>query len=106
MSVKRRNELVGFILEESTTLSLGELSCACAVHAEQIIELVDEGVIEPVRVGGGRWQFSGESLTRARRAVALQRDLGLNVQGAALALDLLDELEHLRERLRSLEPRL
>lgn len=94
----------GFILEETTTLGLGELSGACAVQADYIIELVEQGVIEPVNYRRTRWQFTGENLTRARRAVALQRDLGLNMQGAALALDLLDELDRLRTRLRALDP--
>jgi chaperone modulatory protein CbpM len=40
---------------------------------------------------------------RARRALRLQRDLDLNLAGAALALDLLDEVEILRERVRVLE---
>jgi chaperone modulatory protein CbpM len=33
----------------------------------------------------------------------MQRDLGINTPGAALALDLLDELEQLRSRLRRFE---
>jgi chaperone modulatory protein CbpM len=33
----------------------------------------------------------------------LQRDLGVNTPGAALALELLEELEQLRARLRRLE---
>jgi len=97
-------EITGFILEETTTLGLRELSSACAVQAEHIIALVEEGVIEPVSYRRRKWQFTGASLTRARRAVALQRDLGLNIEGAALALDLIDELDHLRSRLRAIDP--
>lgn len=97
-------EIIGFILEETTTLGLRELSSACAVQAEHIVELVEEGVIEPVSYRRRKWQFTGVSLTRARRAVALQRDLGLNIQGAALALDLIDELDRLRSRLRAVDP--
>lgn len=104
MSRRESRETTGLILEETTTLGLGELCLACSVQAETIIELVEEGVIEPVSYRRERWQFSGESLTRARRAVALQRDLGLNLQGAALALDLLDEIERLRARLRATRP--
>jgi chaperone modulatory protein CbpM len=99
-----RRAITGFILEENGTLGLRELSSACAVQAEYIIELVEEGVIEPVSYRRPRWQFTGESLTRARRAVALQRDLGLNIEGAALALDLIDELDRLRSRLRAIDP--
>jgi len=34
--------------------------------------------------------------TRARIALRLERDLGINVPGVALALELLEELEQLR----------
>ena len=35
------------ILEEQVGLSLSEVSRACAVHAEMIVELVNEGVLAP-----------------------------------------------------------
>ena len=37
------------------------------------------------------------------RAHRLQRDLGLNLAGVALALELLDEIEALRSRISALE---
>lgn len=92
----------GIILDEQTELTLAELSRACAAQAEVIIELVDEGVLEPIGHEPQRWRFTGVHLRRARVAVRLQRDLGLNLAGAALALQLLDEVEALRERLRAL----
>ena len=39
--------LSGRILENESRLTLRQLCDACAVHAEYIIELVDEGFIEP-----------------------------------------------------------
>jgi len=39
--------------------------------------------------------------TRARRALRLQRDLEIDLTGAALAVELLDEIESLRTRLRA-----
>jgi chaperone modulatory protein CbpM len=44
--------------------------------------------------------FSGCALLRARAALRLVRDLEVSVAGAALVLDLLDEIETLRARLR------
>ena len=90
------------ILEEQTQLTLAELCRACAVHAELIIELVDVGVLEPVGREPARWRFAGSSLLRARRALRLQREIGIDLAGAALALDLLDEIESLRTRLAAL----
>ena len=56
-------------------------------------------------VGGGRsdWQFTSLAIIRVARAKRLERDLSLNPPGVALALDLLDEIEDLRSRLKAFE---
>lgn len=90
------------ILEEQNQLTLADLCRACAVHAERIIELVDAGVLEPQGLEPDRWRFGGASLYRARKALRLQRDLGIDLAGVALALELLDEIELLRTRLRAM----
>jgi chaperone modulatory protein CbpM len=91
--------LTGLLLEEQLELTLAELCNACSQHAEWVIELVDEGVLEPVGNEQRQWRFSSVSLQRAQTAVRLQRDLGVNLAGVALALDLLDEITTLRNRL-------
>jgi len=90
------------ILEEQVGLSLSEVSRACAVHAEMIVELVNEGVLAPDGREPHRWRFTGVHVRRATVALRLQRDLGLNLAGAALALELLDEVEALRAQLRAM----
>jgi chaperone modulatory protein CbpM len=90
------------IFEEQAQLTLADLCRACAVHAELIIELVDVGVLEPLGREPARWIFGGASLPRARRALRLQRDIGMDIIGVALALELLDEIEVLRARLRAM----
>lgn len=90
------------ILEEQTQLTLADLCRACAVHAERIIDLVDVGILEPLGREPVRWRFGGASLHRAHMALRLQRDLGIDLAGAALALELLDEIESLRTRLRAM----
>lgn len=91
------------ILEEQTDLSISEVCQACAVRVETIVELVDEGILSPVGREPHRWRFTGIHLRRATVAIRLQRDLGVNLAGAALALQLLDELEALQARLRNSE---
>lgn len=90
------------ILEEQTRLTLNDLCHACAVHAEPIIELVEIGVLEPQGSERAQWIFFGDSLHRARRVLRLQRDLDIDLAGAALALELLDEITSLRTRLRAM----
>ena len=95
--------LSGEIVEEEIELTLADLCRACRLPTERVVELVEEGVIEPAGREPVRWRFRGTSVRRVRCAHRLEQDLGVNVAGAALALDLLEELERLRARLRRLE---
>ena len=99
---KNQREVTAVILDESSQLSLRELCVACALSAEQIIALVDEGVIDAQPVSGSL-QFSGICVRKVRRIYRLERDLGVNHAGAALALELLEEIEQLRARIQRLE---
>jgi len=92
--------LSGEVLEEGVELSLAEMCRACRLPAEQLFELVEEGVVDPLGRDPAQWRFRGVSVRRVRCAVRLERDLGVNVAGAALVLDLLEELEAMRARLR------
>jgi chaperone modulatory protein CbpM len=94
----------GPLLDEHSTLTLAELSRGCAMHAEWVMELVDEGILDPSGKGPADWQFSGDSLPRARLVARLQQDLGVNLPGAALAMDLLERIEKLQARLQTLQP--
>ena len=91
--------LSGDVLEEEVELSLAELCRACQVPAERVYALVEEGIVEPLGRDPVRWRFSGVSVRRVRCALRLERDLGVNFAGAALAMDLLEELESLRARM-------
>lgn len=93
------------LLDERLRFTLRDMSRICGVHAEYLVELVAEGVITPqpgpaASVAGPphRWHFDGIAVVRVQRAVRLQQDLGVNLPGVALALELLDELEALRRR--------
>ena len=91
------------LLDEGVELNLGELCRTCGVSAEFVIALVEEGVIEPRGPEPAAWRFPGTALVRLHTVQRLQRDLGLDLAGTALALDLLDEIRALRARVRMLE---
>jgi chaperone modulatory protein CbpM len=88
------------VVEEELRFTLADLCRACGAERSQLVALVDEGVIEPAGGPPEDWTFGGNSLLRARTAVRLERDFGIGMAGAALVLDLLDEIETLRARLR------
>ena len=91
----------GTVIEEDS-LTLEQLCHACGVHADWVISLVEESIIEPQGDEIQVWRFSGASLVRVRSALRLQRDLGVNLAGIALALDLMEELENLRAELKKM----
>ena len=98
----RKNDLpqrTGIVPEDPLELTLEEVCRACAVQSEFIVELVEEGVLAPAEPEPERWRFTYTHMRHARVALHLQRDLGVNLAGAALALELLEEVEALRARL-------
>jgi chaperone modulatory protein CbpM len=90
------------VVEEEVEFTLVELSRVCRADSEQLVALVDEGVLAPSGGDPEHWRFGDASLRRARASLRLTRDLGLNAAGAALVLDLLEENEALRSQVRRL----
>ena len=56
------------------------------------------GLVEPGRTEGGTRRYSEDDLDRVRRVLELL-DLGLNLAGVALVMDLEEENARLRDRL-------
>lgn len=92
----------GVIVEDDVQFTLLELSQACQVDSAQLTAWVEEGALAPAGRDAAAWRFDGRALRRATAARRLTRDLHLDPVGLALALDLLDEIEQLRSRLRQL----
>lgn len=90
--------LAGEVVDEDASLTLAELCRACDAGEDWIMGLVAEGVLEPLGRVGTEWRFPGVSLRRAQIVMRLQRDLGVNLCGAALALELIEEIRCLRGR--------
>jgi len=88
------------IVEDEMQMSLAELARACRAQEEQNHVWVVEGVLQPIGDSPPTWRFAGASLRRAKLAITLTRELEINTPGVALALDLMDEIEDLRTRLR------
>ena len=101
MPASQDQVLSGAILEESAPLTVKDLSRMCAVDERHIVEFVEEGVLNVVEVNTTEWHFTGAALRRARLALRLERDLELNLAGVALALELMEELQHLRRELQA-----
>lgn len=100
MTRESRNKVLqSEIVETRLEMSLADLCEVCSVTSERVVRLVEEGLVEPIGRDPSEWRFSGRSVRRVVVAERLSRDLRLNAAGAALVLDLLDEVKQLRQRL-------
>ena len=103
MAGEKSREMSGQVIEEETELTIAELCRSCGVHAEIVVTMVEEGILEPSGDDPPHWCFPAPTLRRVTTAVRLQHDLGINLAGVALALDLLDRIDALKARLRAYE---
>ncbi len=95
--------IIGTVVEEEVTYSFAELCERCEMPPEELIAMVQEGMLEPHGETPEEWVFPGSALRRLRAALLLQRRMEVNLPGVALALDLLDELRRLRAQVEALE---
>lgn len=80
-------------------LPIEELARAAGLHIGLVEQLVEYGVIEPAPGSASPILFPVAAIDRLRCAVRLRRDLGVNLAGAAVIVEM-------RERLRSLRAEL
>ena len=97
--------LSGELLDEGTEITLVHLCRSCSVQAEIVEAMVEQGILEPAGKRGHHWCFPASSIQRIRIALRLQRDLDVNLAGAALALELLERIEELNARLHAIGDR-
>lgn len=76
-------------------MTLDELVAACGQERQWVLALIEENIIE--YEVPEQQQFSGYQLSTVRRASRLSRDFDASVPAIGLILDLLAEVEMLRE---------
>lgn len=81
---------------ESEQLTLDGLAACARVHPALIQHFVEYGLIEPTARAGTQLLFDPACITRLRLIERLRRDLGANLAGIAVILDLLDRLHTLQ----------
>ena len=86
----------GDLLDDSIEFTLGDLCRIVGVHEQLVVEIVEEGIVEPHGSGRSQWRFTGVAVTRIQRVIRVQQEFEVNLPGAALALELLDEIERLK----------
>ncbi|MCC7413596.1 MAG: MerR family transcriptional regulator [Gammaproteobacteria bacterium] len=91
------------VLDEQLELSTAELCRLCHLSPDELMNMVAEGLLDPIGEAPERWRFASHALPRIQLALRLERDLGVNLAGVALISELLDQIERLRVRVERLE---
>lgn len=94
-------DIVTGVLLDEAALTLEELAQACAVEPQWIVEHIEAGVLGDGSLQVTSWRFTSYDLKRARRIHQLERDFDAVPELAALTVDLLEQVEQLKVRLRA-----
>jgi DNA-binding transcriptional MerR regulator len=90
---------------EHSLMSMDELARAAGVQAGIVEVFVRYRLIEPSMNGGSDQLFPTSIITRLHRIVHLRQDLGVNLAGVAVILEITEHLEALEKELRILRGR-
>ena len=95
--------LEAHVLGEGDWIAVNEICQLCRLDLAAVLELAQLGIVSSREHAPGEWQVAATALPRLRIAGRLMQDLGINVSGAALALELLETQRGLESRIRHLE---
>ena len=95
--------LDGQPLDEGATIALVDFCAWLRIERSWVVELVEAGVLEPRGAAPEAWSFCASDLARVRAIGRLVQDLGVNLAGAAVIVDLLEERRELERRLLQFE---
>jgi chaperone modulatory protein CbpM len=90
------------------TVTLVELCSYTQLPPQHVLEMIEMGLIEPLNPidssgVGDHYRFAVRELRRVRVAGRLMRDLGVNLDGVATIMNLLEERDDLINRVNMLE---
>ena len=91
------------LLGEADWIGSADICRLCRLELDAVIELAELGLVSPRGHAPQQWQVAAAELPRLAVAGRLMRDLGINVSGAALAVELLEAQRALERRIRRLE---
>jgi chaperone modulatory protein CbpM len=95
--------MTGEVLSEELKLTLNDICGSCGLSESKVRTYIEESMVEVRGDDVKLWRFSEVNIVRIQKACRLERDLRLNPAGAALALELMSQIEDLKNQLMRFE---
>ena len=93
--------VAGVLMDENTTISFVEVCEKCNISEEMLLDMMEHGLFPSSH--SKATYVDQPTLNRIQSACRLQQDLGINLAGVVLVMELRDELKQIREELRILQ---
>lgn len=94
--------VAGVLMDENTTISYLEICQTCNISEEVLHEMLEHGLFNEPTTPKKNY-LEATSLARIQAAARLHQDLNVNIPGVVLVLELLDELQQLKNELHILQ---
>jgi chaperone modulatory protein CbpM len=91
------------VVGDADWIAAVEFCRLCRLDLEAVIELAALGLVSPRGYSPQEWQLPAAAVPRLAMAGRLMRDLGINVSGAVLAVELLEVQRGLEREIRQLQ---
>ena len=88
----------GLIVHENIIYTTRAICHTHKLNTDTINEMVSWGIAEPKGNNPDNWQFTQHDYERIERALRFRKELEINIPGAALTLNLLEEIQNLRNK--------
>ncbi|MGE5583145.1 MAG: chaperone modulator CbpM [Bacillota bacterium] len=81
---------------------LEELALAAGIHPQTLEYFVDYGLVEPMERIGRQMFFPVEAVSRVKMIQRLRTEMGVNLAGIAVILDLINKIRDLQQEVECL----
>ncbi|MEN6357690.1 MAG: MerR family transcriptional regulator [Armatimonadota bacterium] len=80
---------------------IGVAARLCELHPQTLRMYERLGLVRPARLGRKNRMYSEADIDRLRQIQRLTQDMGVNLAGVEVILDLLDKMTHMQEQMES-----
>ncbi len=97
--MSKDNILIGMLIEETTTYTFVEVCHKYNIPEALLNEMIEYGLFPDQPTDSQKIAIDQKALRRIESAFRIHHDLGINLPGVALALELLEKIEVMESEL-------